>query len=337
MRYNSQTISQVSAGALLANTLVHGTAGAEVNITVDDQAVDPATGQSLISYTEHFPPGQNCSECASRPDPSQAFRYTWHDVTYDPGRPDFHSIPQNATFGFDGSAIYVYGIQSQSLTLPSSNAYILFSIDGANVHNYTFQATGPADTYKFNQLLFSGAGLGQGPHTLQMQNGYVGGALSLMLLDYLVYTTDDDAAELPPSSTSSMPSSTARPTAATSASPSGHSVAAGGHAHGISGRARTTIVCVAVLVAALGLALAAALAYRTRRRRMRRSDGGTAPPGYAAQPFVLSEPVAPRAAAHSAASPKARSGSGGVVYGAAGSSSGLLSYETIVELQYPAV
>ena len=83
----------------------------------------------------------------------------------------------------------MYGIQSLSSTRPSSNSQLLFHLDGVNINNYTFQANGPADTYQYNQLLFFNGSLEQGPHTLTIQNGYVGGGLSLLLLDYLVYTT----------------------------------------------------------------------------------------------------------------------------------------------------
>ena len=83
----------------------------------------------------------------------------------------------------------MYGIQSQSKTNPYSDAHILFFIDGHNLVNYTYIAPGFAGEYTYNQLLFSSGPLGDGAHTLLLQNGYVGGAASLLLLDYLIYET----------------------------------------------------------------------------------------------------------------------------------------------------
>lgn len=159
---------------LLATVLVDPSCGSTygrlVNITVDDQATDPTTGQSLIVYSNHFAAGQDCgSDCASRPNPSQAFDETWHDVTYDPGRDDYHNIPQTATFQFNGSAIRAYGIQSQSKTNPYSDAHILFFIDGDNVANYTYIAPGLVGVYTYNQLLFFSGPLEYGSHTLRVR------------------------------------------------------------------------------------------------------------------------------------------------------------------------
>ena len=78
--------------------------GKAVNITVDDQATDPNTGQSVILYSDHLSVGQDCgSSCASAPNPSQAYDQTWHDTTYDPERTDYHTTPQTATFHFNGA------------------------------------------------------------------------------------------------------------------------------------------------------------------------------------------------------------------------------------------
>lgn len=78
--------------------------GALVNVTVDDQGVDPTTGQSL-SRSSGITTGQTCGEaCASRPDVSQAFNGTWLDTTFSASGSG-HTIPQNVTFSFRGTFI----------------------------------------------------------------------------------------------------------------------------------------------------------------------------------------------------------------------------------------
>lgn len=82
----------------------------------------------------------------------------------------------------------MYGIQSQSEDAPLSDADILFYMDGTDRGHYTFSAMGPQNAYTYSQLLFSADNLDEIPHTLMIQNGRIGGELSLMLLDAIVYT-----------------------------------------------------------------------------------------------------------------------------------------------------
>ncbi|GJE89253.1 hypothetical protein PsYK624_053490 [Phanerochaete sordida] len=158
-----------------------------VNVTVDDQGADP-TSKYGFSFNPPWIIGQNCPGCEAKPDPKQAHGGTWSDITYDPSSPT-RTIPQNATFDFTGSAIYVYGIQSQSTTNPVSEADTVFYIDGTRLGNYKFTPNSTGDAYTYNQLLFKAEGLGQASHVLQIQNGQIGGPISLTLLDYLVYST----------------------------------------------------------------------------------------------------------------------------------------------------
>ena len=77
-----------------------------MNVTVDDQGVDPLTGSS-ISYTplsiRGWKRGQLCTECNARPDPTQTFNGTWHHAAYraDHDAPD-ENLPQTAMFNFSG-------------------------------------------------------------------------------------------------------------------------------------------------------------------------------------------------------------------------------------------
>ncbi|GJE89328.1 hypothetical protein PsYK624_054270 [Phanerochaete sordida] len=233
------------------------TYGALVNITVDDQGVDPTTG-NFISRTSGMSLGQNCNaSCDARPDASQAFNGTWLDTTFDPSRNDGHNIPQNATFSFTGSAVYVYGIQSQSVEVPLSDADIFFYVDGTSKGNYAFSATGPQNAYTYDQPLFYTDNLNESHHTLVIQNGRIGGGLSLMLLDSIVYTRDD-VSEIVPSTTSGI-SATAPSLAATSITSA--------PMHGLTGSARTAVIATAIVVPTLAALALVALVFHIHRRR----------------------------------------------------------------------
>lgn len=71
-----------------------------VNETIDDDGVDFITG-SKITYSplDLWNRGQNCSRCSAHPDPSIAFKHTWHDGTF---KPETNPSPLNATFQFEG-------------------------------------------------------------------------------------------------------------------------------------------------------------------------------------------------------------------------------------------
>ncbi|EKM60264.1 uncharacterized protein PHACADRAFT_132766 [Phanerochaete carnosa HHB-10118-sp] len=156
------------------------------NVTVDDQGADPTSTYGM-SYTFGWSTGQTCSGCQAQPNPAKAHNGTWHDTTYDPSI-EGRNTPQNATFDFTGSAIYVYGILSHSKTSPISSADISFFIDRVKKGNFTFTPTSSKSAYTYSQLLFAAEGLDEASHAFMLQNGRIGGPISLVLLDYLVYS-----------------------------------------------------------------------------------------------------------------------------------------------------
>lgn len=62
-----------------------------------------------------------------------------------------------------------------------------FSIDGQTVGSFELAPTGQA-TYDYNVLVYANSSIPSGTHTFVLQNGQPGGAKSLVLLDYIVYT-----------------------------------------------------------------------------------------------------------------------------------------------------
>ena len=88
-----------------------------------------------------------------------------------------------------GSAIYVYGILSHSTRGAYGAPDLSFSIDVSLTRQFSLTPSGPDGVYSYNQTLLSAEELDDGPHKLVLQNGHFGGAYSLLLLDYIVYTS----------------------------------------------------------------------------------------------------------------------------------------------------
>lgn len=82
----------------------------------------------------------------------------------------------------------MYGVLSHSAVDPVSSADILFFIDDDSVGTFSMQPDGQP-TYTYNYLLYANDSLPHSRHVFSLQNGQVGGPISLILLDYLVYST----------------------------------------------------------------------------------------------------------------------------------------------------
>jgi hypothetical protein len=87
-----------------------------------------------------------------------------------------------------GSAVYIYGILSHSKTYPVSQVDLYFFIDGVQVGTFNMAPDGDS-TYSYNQLLYANSSMVYASHAITLQNGRVGGPISLTLLDYLIYST----------------------------------------------------------------------------------------------------------------------------------------------------
>ena len=175
-----------------------------VNTTVDDH--DPSIQYAPVE-NHWLSLDQDCSTCATAPDPSQVYNRTWHDATYNFSNP-LQSAPQSLVFRFNGwflssvyvlrlltsdrqgSAIYAYGVLSSRA---DQSTHLLFYLDNEPAGNFTY--TGP-DTdpsgvsYTYDALFYSNTSLRLGEHAFELQNGEGdGGATSLILFDYLIYTS----------------------------------------------------------------------------------------------------------------------------------------------------
>ncbi|EMD41610.1 hypothetical protein CERSUDRAFT_120627 [Gelatoporia subvermispora B] len=184
----------------LSALLVHLTSFAYAipqNVTIDDTRGDELTGrQFLYLPSTAWTAGQNCTSCAAQLEPSLAFDGSWHDST----TPADPFTVTTAIVTFQGSAVYVYCITTNDLQL--GNVDLTFYIDGEVVGRFLDTSQSPADElFNYNTLVYSNTSLSLDNHTFIMTNGQNTLQKSIVLLDFLQYTTDPDIASpssLPP-------------------------------------------------------------------------------------------------------------------------------------------
>lgn len=82
----------------------------------------------------------------------------------------------------------MYGILSNAIDGPSGNADQNFFMDNRKVHTFRHIPSGDG-SFVYNALLYFNHSLSSGNHTLKFQNGRKGDLSSLILFDYLTYTT----------------------------------------------------------------------------------------------------------------------------------------------------
>ncbi|KAH9886726.1 hypothetical protein C8Q73DRAFT_795208 [Cubamyces lactineus] len=188
-------------------------AAVNVNRTVDDQKGDSTTGVApLFLPTDLWNIGQTCTSCVIRAgspiDPGQVFDGTWHDATHY-GDDDPDRIIQ---VSFTGHAVYVYHtIINTLVSRASTRTNLTFLVDSEYVGNYLHSPTSSDNTpaVLYQMLVYSNDALEQGDHTLQIVAS--GNTTTLILFDYIIYTTteaDDSTTPMQPYiASTSLPSS----------------------------------------------------------------------------------------------------------------------------------
>ncbi|KAJ2981000.1 hypothetical protein NUW54_g10930 [Trametes sanguinea] len=181
-------------GAILASvvaSLTRTTAAALVNRTIDDQRGDSVTGQlPSKSPANKWAFGQLCPHCGipagSVVDPKKVFQGTWSDSTYHPGLPD-HVI--NASF--TGTAVYVYNLIVNIVPEITTETNLSFSVDGTYMGQYIHFPSAPPPLVFYNVCVFSFTELPNQAHLLEVRA--TGPSASLILFDYIVYSTFDES------------------------------------------------------------------------------------------------------------------------------------------------
>ncbi|KAI0666259.1 hypothetical protein C8Q78DRAFT_462469 [Trametes maxima] len=161
-----------------------------VNVTIDDAYGDERTGLP-IEYTpaDYWKAGHACTDSTAHPDPSRAYKSTWHDGTFNINNTKGIGVPVlQASVPFDGVAVYVYCILTGTYSSPDSYSWLHFVIDGEAVGEFVHQPNGDG-TYYYNVPVYVNESVPAGNHSLQIVNGQAGGEKSLVLFDYIVYTS----------------------------------------------------------------------------------------------------------------------------------------------------
>ncbi|PSS37780.1 hypothetical protein PHLCEN_2v381 [Hermanssonia centrifuga] len=234
-RYSTTALLSLILAVVFLADLVVATL---VNITVDDSDTQAITYIPTTAHWASSSPNQPCNSCLEHP--TNASGQTWHDATYNSTNP-LQNITQTATFIFDGSAIYVFGIISHNHNNTVRDMDIFFYIDDHMVGN--FKDSPPANpdggiVYDYNVVLYANPSISQpGSHNFTLQNGQIGGSSSLILFDYIIYTSDvadqtisntqaltqTSVSTSPLASSASIPPSSSSSSAPTSSSFTSHS------------------------------------------------------------------------------------------------------------------
>ncbi|RPD58018.1 hypothetical protein L226DRAFT_467307 [Lentinus tigrinus ALCF2SS1-7] len=157
-----------------------------VNVTIDDTFGNTQENLQIIYQPPGaWSPGQSCTNCEAHLDATQIYNGTWHDTTYLSDNPP--SSPLSASLTFDGVAIYVYCIVTQSSTDPFGNSDMTFYLDGVEVGNFTLPPDGDS-TYHYNFPVYVNESIPSGKHSFMLVNGRAGGQTALALLDSIVFS-----------------------------------------------------------------------------------------------------------------------------------------------------
>lgn len=186
-------------------------AGGLVNRTIDDQFGDSSTGfHPSYSPDDGWAQGAQCTSChlnaASIVDVTQTYDYTWHDSTYIVGGPE-HTI----TFGFNGTAVYVYHLLAGHYNYTITFTNLTFFLDDQHVGQFVRPPDNTSHIL-YNVLVFHQTNLSHQPHSFKTVTN--GPSNALILFDYAIYTTELE--EVP--ATSSASSQRAPSTSVTSTS-----------------------------------------------------------------------------------------------------------------------
>ncbi|PIL37474.1 hypothetical protein GSI_01168 [Ganoderma sinense ZZ0214-1] len=184
-----------------------------LNVTIDDEFGDEITGLlPIYSPAEEWEQGLTCISCNVNVfdvalGMSQIYQATWHEATHQAG-----GGQTTITVSFTGSAVYVYHIVANSIPDVITSTQLSFDLDGKVVGHYS-HTPDSSDTILYNVPVFVSTELANTAHTLIIRGG---GRESLLLFDYVAYTSEDAGGS---SSSSSKSSSTSTSTSSLPSTP----------------------------------------------------------------------------------------------------------------------
>ncbi|KAI0326770.1 hypothetical protein GY45DRAFT_64543 [Cubamyces sp. BRFM 1775] len=154
------------------------------DILVDDS--DPSV---IYTPSNGWAEGTTCITCTTFPNSSKAQNGTWHNINPKPGV----GTPR-ASFIFTGTGVRVYAIlpaysASDDPNVPIIHTDATFFLDNiVQGTDYEYFPPVGAD-YQYHHLIFNSSTLALGEHTLMVQSSF--DDVSVLLLDYIVYTVPD--------------------------------------------------------------------------------------------------------------------------------------------------
>ncbi|KAJ6457622.1 hypothetical protein C8R45DRAFT_1110393 [Mycena sanguinolenta] len=133
--------------------------------------------------------------------------------------PGFVDAPVSAQYNFTGTAVYIFGIQSQATSTPPASPSLInltFALDDVPQTPFVHQGSSSGSGFAYNVNVFAKQGLSDGPHTLKMNLA----PNSIFILDYILVTQNvaDNPSTLTmssapvPSQSTTLDSSSARGT-----------------------------------------------------------------------------------------------------------------------------
>ncbi|KAI0800519.1 hypothetical protein C8Q74DRAFT_1397077 [Fomes fomentarius] len=189
----------------------------------------PAASKPGDSVTDGaWAQGAECSTCninTKLVDVNSVFDSTWHDSTHHPGDPD-----RVITITFNGTAVYVFHLIANAISGTTTFTNLTFHIDGEQVGSFTHTPDDTHDPTLYRVPVYQNESLSNTVHTLETRAS--GPTDSLVLFDFIAYTTDDGTS---PSSTSDRPSSSILPSTQVSSVQSTSSAPVGAIVGGIVG------------------------------------------------------------------------------------------------------
>ncbi|KAK0478159.1 hypothetical protein IW261DRAFT_1565144 [Armillaria novae-zelandiae] len=218
-----------------------------VNVTVDDQNGDPET-EDTVSYipADVWAVSSSCDNCFPQVDLSKAWDNTWHVGKFINGSA---AVPL-ASYTFSGTAVYVNCILVPGAKHPAGRSDMTFFIDGVQAGTYSSEPDPSSPDSVYNVTVFAHENLPSSRHIIQIQSGHIGGSASLILLDSIIYSHNDDDGSSTQSTPVAMPSLAPNSSAAaveTSSLPATRSKIIGGVLGTLGGALVIGLACYAYL------------------------------------------------------------------------------------------
>lgn len=168
------------------------------NHTVDDENGDSLSGiKPVYSPPNAWKQGSQCThDCAVQVDGDSTVDRTWHYATYLAEAP----LPYSMTVQFKGTAVYAYNVIANNVSADiSADTNLTFYIDNDYVGRYIHIPLPDTMGVQYDVMVYMNQSLPHELHTFTMQA--TGPKRSLVLFDYIVYTTEDieDHDAAPPS------------------------------------------------------------------------------------------------------------------------------------------